>query len=422
MLSFVLGSGAAVWTGLATSMLDPVALVLGVVATATSVGLTVRVLSDTRRLNTPEGATILSAAVIDDVIALVFLSLVVGMGAGITGSGIPWGSIGMMSFKAAVVFFGLLGAGLLLRRRISGLLMKLGSLEAAGAVALAFGLLAAGLAEASGLALIVGAYVMGLSLSETDIVNVLHKALLPVKELLVPLLFCVTGMMANLAGAGSLLPFALLYTVLVSVGKVVGCGLPSIPFGFNLRGAARIGVGMLPRQEVGLIVAAIALNSGLIGSEMMGAIIVMVLITAIVTPPLLSGLFRHGSGLRREAADHLSETRRIRIPLPARDLAIFIAERLVGEFRSEGFHVFDLPVKGKAWDLRMGSRVITVSVETSNIFITAGGESLDYARLVFLETLTDIRKVLGEFESLGASSMRKLLYSPEEESEAVDRD
>ena len=124
-------------------------MVLGVIATATSVGLTVRVLSDTRRLNTPEGATILSAAVIDDVIALVFLSLVVSMAAGHSGIAIPWGTIGLRSLKAVIVFFGLLGAGLLLRRRISRLLLRLGSLEAAGVVALTFGLLAACIAEAT---------------------------------------------------------------------------------------------------------------------------------------------------------------------------------------------------------------------------------------------------------------------------------
>jgi len=414
VLSFFLGAGAAVWSGLASSFRDPVAMVLGVIATATSVGLTVRVLSDTRTLNTPEGATILSAAVIDDVIALVFLSLVVSMSGDSSGTAIPWGMIGLRSLWAAMVFLGLLGIGLLLRKRISKLLLRLGSLEAAGVVALTFGLLAACIAEASGLALIVGAYVMGLSLSETDIVNVIHKALIPVREFFVPLLFCVTGMLANLAGVGSLLPFALLYTVLISIGKLVGCGLPAIPFGFNLRGAARIGVGMVPRQEVGLIVAGIAFGNGLIGSQMMGAVVVMILVTAVATPPVLAVLFKGGSGLRRPAPDQSTDTRMIRIPLPARDLALFIAEKLVDMFRHEGFHVFDMPVRAKAWDLRKGSRVVTIAVEENSILIMAGGDSLDYARLVFLETITGIRKVLGDFDSLGEHSIRHLLYPREE--------
>jgi Kef-type K+ transport system membrane component KefB len=414
VLSFFLGAGAAVWSGLASSLLDPVAMVLGVIATATSVGLTVRVLSDTRRLNTPEGATILSAAVIDDVIALVFLSLVVSMNGDSSGATIPWGTIGLKSLKASVVFFGLLGIGLLFRRKISTLLLRLGSLEAAGVVALTFGLLAACIAEASGLALIVGAYVMGLSLSETDIVFVIHKALIPVKEFFVPLLFCVTGMLANLAGVGSLLPFAILYTILISLGKIVGCGLPAIPFGFNLRGAARIGVGMVPRQEVGLIVAGIAFVNGLIGSQMMGAVVVMILATAIATPPLLAVLFRSGSGLRRPARDQVSNTQRIRIPLPAHDFALFFAEQMVEMFHSEGFHVFDLPVTSKVWDLRKGSKVVTVAVEEGNILIMAEGDSLDYARLVFLETITVIKKVVENFDSLGECSIRHLLFGKED--------
>jgi Kef-type K+ transport system membrane component KefB len=385
-----------------------------VVATATSVGLTVRVLSDTQRLNTPEGATIMSAAVIDDVIGLVFLSLLVGMGAGASGVSIPWAAIGLFSIRAAVVFFGLLFTGLLLRWKISRLLMKLGGLEAAAVVALAFGLLAASMAEACGLALIVGAYVMGLSLSETDIVNVIHKSLLPIRELLVPMLFCVTGMMANFEGIGSIIPFAILYTVLISAGKILGCGIPSLPFGFNVRGACRIGVGMVPRQEVGLIVAGIALTNGLIGSDIMGAIVIMVLVTAVATPPALSMLFRGGSGMRRPVDESGDSTSRLRIPLPAHDLAVLMAENLVETFRSEGFHVFDLPIRRKSWDLRRDSKVITISIDGDDIILVTGRDNLEYTRLAFMETLTRLRNVMSEFEAMGRESIRGLLYTPED--------
>ncbi len=411
VLSFGLGAGAAVLTGYTDSFLDTRALILGAIATATSVGITVRVLSDLRRLNSPEGSTVLSAAVIDDVIALVFLSLVVSMGTAVGGATIPWGRAGLLSLKAVIVFCSLLGAGLLFKRRISGLLMKLGSLEAAGAVALGIGLLAAGIAEASGLALIVGAYVMGLSLSETDIVHVLHNALEPVRELLVPVLFCVTGMMADLSGIGPVIIFGLVYTIMTGFGKVVGCGLPSIPFGFNFRGAMRIGVSMLPRQEVALIAAGLALSKGLIGTQEMGVVIIMMVATTVATPPLLAGLYRGGPGLKRKLAPLLAEPMTLRIPLPAEDLAVFITEHAVEIFRAEGFYIFRLPVKGRAWDIRREERIVSLGIESNDIVITAAGcESMEYARQVFSETISDLKRVLGEFEATGDKPILRLLY------------
>jgi Kef-type K+ transport system membrane component KefB len=413
VLSFALGAYSMIWLGLARSLSDPVALVMGAIATATSVGLTVRVLSDMRRLNSPEGSTILSAAVIDDVIGLVFLSLVIAVSSGTeTGTGL-WSRAGIVSLRAVLVFCGLLGAGLLFRKRLVRLLAKLGSVEAAGAAALAMGLFAAGLAEASGLALIVGAYVMGLSLSETDIVHVLHNALQPVRELLVPVLFCVTGMNADLSGAGSVLVAGLVYTLLTGVGKIVGCGLPGLLFGFGPRGCLRIGVGMLPRQEVGLIAAGIALSRGLIQPAEMGIVIVMVLLTAMTTPPLLKSLFRGGPGIVRGRIPSEAAQMRLSLPLPAPALVDAIAEQSVALFRAEGFYVFRLPVSGKAWDIRKDDVVISMEVATGRLDMTASCESMEYARLVLAEALNDLKQVLSEFEQVGDASILRRLYGVE---------
>jgi len=413
VLSFVLGAASVVWAGRADSLTDPVALVLGAVATATSVGLTVRVLSDARKLNSPEGSTILSAAVIDDVIGLVFLSLVFAMGSSFGTSPSMLREVAIVVGKAVVVFCGLLLTGILLKKRISRLLLKLGSLEAAGAAALATALLGAGVAEASGLALIVGAYVIGLSLSETDMVHVLHNALAPIREMLVPVVFCVTGMMADLGGVGSMLGFGLAYTLLISAGKIIGCGLPSLAFGFNLRGAVRIGVGMLPRQEVGLIAASLALSRGLIGPGDMAVVILMVLITAVATPPAIARLFRTGSGQRRALAVQGEEQERVMIPFPQEAMADFFVEGTVSLFVSAGYFAFRMPVQGKAWDLRKDDTAITLSTQGRYLVVTADKAGMNKAIVFMTEHLSQMKTMFSQLDSSDEESIRRIMYGLE---------
>jgi hypothetical protein len=320
---------------------------------------------------------------------------------------------GVVTLKAVVVFAGLLLTGLLLRKKVSKLLLKLGSLEAAGAAALAIGLLAAGIAEASGLALIVGAYVIGLGLSQTDIVRVLHNALEPIKELLVPVLFCVTGMMADLSGAGSVLLFAIVYTVLICIGKIAGCGLPSLAFGFKLRGALRIGVGMLPRQEVGLIAAGLALSRGLIDSSDMGVVILMVLVTAVATPPWLAKLFRSGPGLKRHIHVPGEEQEQVTVPFPEEALADFFAEGTVSLFSTAGYFVFRLPVQGKAWDLRKDETAITISTNGRFMVVTADRASMIKAVTFMTEYLSQMKSMLNHLDSRDEASIRRMMYGLE---------
>jgi Kef-type K+ transport system membrane component KefB len=413
VLSFAMGTGIAVWTGFASGYTDPRALVLGTVAVATSVGLTVRVLSDSRKLNTPEGATVLSAAVIDDVIGLVFLSLMLGVVTSSGGVSVPWGTALLVIGRAAAVFVGLLAIGLLFRRRLSRFLRRLGSIEAAGASALALGLLAAGLAEASGLALVVGAYVMGLSLSSTDVIHVLRKALEPVRELLVPILFCVTGMMADMRSVIPVLAFGAVYTVATGLGKIVGCGLPAMPFGFTVRGALRIGVAMLPRQEVGLIVAGIALQRGLINNSDMGAVIVMVLATAVASPPALIRLFRDGgSGYRgNRGVDHSVQSE-IRFRIESPDFATLLADLAADGFRKCGYFVHELPLPSHSWDIRRECVIIEMTVEGSEIVMVSPEIGLVDARIAFAEALRMLRASTECLAEMSEARLLECLYYP----------
>jgi Kef-type K+ transport system membrane component KefB len=306
ILPFVLGDLATVAFGLATGFLDPVALFMGAIMTATSVGITARVLGDIRRLDTPEGVTILAGAVIDDVLGIIVLAIVVSLGAS---GDVSLGNLAVIGGKAMGFWIGLMAVGILLSKWISRALSSFQSAGAALALALAIAFLAAALAEMFGLAMIIGAYTIGLALSNTEIADTLREPMESVFHALVPVFFVVMGMLVNFQAMGPVLVFGLVISLLAVIGKVVGSGVPALAVGFNRWGAIRVGVGMMPRGEVALIVAGVGLSRGVIEADVFGVSIMMTFITTVLAPALLVSVFRRGGpGTHAGARAQRSET------------------------------------------------------------------------------------------------------------------
>ena len=300
VLPFALGVAVTVLLGFADGFGDPKALFIGAVMTATSIGITVRVLSDLRTLDTPEGITILAAAVLDDVLGIIMLTIVIGIGA--TGA-FSIGGVGLVAAKTLGFWLALTGIGVLLSGHISRLVDRFRVSGAAVGLALALAFLAAGLAESFGLAMIIGAFSIGLALSGTPLAQRLEEPLLGVYAALVPVFFVVTGMMVDVASLGAVWVFGLVLTAMAIVGKLAGCGIPSLFVGFNRHGAWRIANGMLPRGEVALIMAGIGVSSGIIGTDLFGVSIIMTIITTVLAPLILSKAFGSGiPGTRSRAA------------------------------------------------------------------------------------------------------------------------
>ncbi|MBI4311350.1 MAG: cation:proton antiporter [Chloroflexi bacterium] len=298
---FAFGVGATVLMGFAGGWMDPEALFMGAIMTATSVGITARVLSDIGRMDSPEGVTVVAAAVVDDVLGIIVLSVVVGIAAS---GGVSAGSVALIGGKAVGFWIAFTGLGILVSRPLSRLM---GTFRVAGAelaLALALAFLGAVLAESFGLAMIIGAYSAGLALSNTRLKRELEEPIMAVYHALVPVFFVAMGMLVNVSTMGSALAFGAVITALAIVGKVAGCGLPALATGFNLRGAARIGIGMLPRGEVALIVAGIGLTRGVIEQDLFGVSILMTVVTTLIAPVVLVPLFRgDGSGRRHEGRE-----------------------------------------------------------------------------------------------------------------------
>ncbi|MSQ41098.1 MAG: cation:proton antiporter [Dehalococcoidia bacterium] len=299
VVPFFLGAFAVVAFGLADSLWHPTALFMGAIMTATSVGITARVLADLGRLNTSEGVTVLGAAVIDDVLGIMVLTIVVGIAAA---GQVSLAQVALIGAKAIGFWVGLTGLGILLSSHLDRFLGWFGSSKARLGLALALALLGSGVAELAGLAMIIGAYSMGLAFSTTQVRLALAEPLQALYHALVPVFFVVMGMLVDLKAMAAVLAFGLVITLLAIVGKVLGAGAPSLAVGFNLRGAWRVGIGMLPRGEVALIMAGVGLARGVIGADIFGVAIMMTVVTTIMAPLLLVPAFRKGGeGTRRRS-------------------------------------------------------------------------------------------------------------------------
>ena len=315
ILPFFMGFAATVMLGFAD--IDSIegmlpALFVGAIMTATSVGITARVLADIRRLDSPEGVTVMAGAVVDDVLGIIILAIVIGISEEGT---VTAGSIGVIFLKAVGFWLGLMIIGSIVSKYISNFVLWFKSAGAALVLALALAFIASAVAEIYfGLAMIIGAYTMGLALSGTDLKHQVEDSMRSVNNFLVPIFFVVIGMQVDFTafGAGdtslgSAILFAVVLTLFAVISKIVGSGVPALFVGFNRIGAIRVALGMLPRGEVALIVAGIGLTSGVIGQDVFGVAIVMTVVTTVLAPVFLIPAFKGGSGLKNPE-NHETET------------------------------------------------------------------------------------------------------------------
>ena len=267
------------------------AIFLGATLTATSVGITARVLADLGRMSTPAARIIIGAAVIDDVLGLVILSVVsqVASGKAVSPLGVVWTLTVAAGFLIVAVLVGRYAVprlfDLVVRMRVRFVLLVF-------AVAFALGL--AALADLAGSALIIGSFAAGLILSGTNQFDTIEHEVRPVASIFTPIFFVSVGSSLNLsllnpasAEARATLGVAAVMTLLAIVGKLAaGWAAPWERFRRLV-----VGVGMVPRGEVGLIFADIGRRAGVLSEEMFGAVLLMIMATTFVTPPALKALF-----------------------------------------------------------------------------------------------------------------------------------
>lgn len=262
---------------------------IGTILTATSVSISAQTLFELGMLRSKEGATILGAAVIDDVLGIIVLSLVVALAQ----SGLGSGTSMLLLMIRMLAFFALALLGGRLLAPIAAWAKRLPVSQGFLAVVLVVAFVYAWGAEyLGGMAAITGSYIAGVIFSTTAYKKDIDAGIHPLTySLFVPIFFISLGLQTNGRELGPQATFTIALIAVAIGTKAVGCGALARVCGFSTRESVRVGVGMISRGEVGLIVASYGLNHGLIGTDIFSASVFMVLITTFITPPLLRFAF-----------------------------------------------------------------------------------------------------------------------------------
>ncbi|MBE9040791.1 cation:proton antiporter [Oscillatoriales cyanobacterium LEGE 11467] len=295
VLPFTLGTmGLIAFFGVATIP----AIFAGAALTATSIGITAKVLAEIGRLSSKEGQIIIGAAVLDDVLGIIILAVVASL--------VKTGEIEVMNIIYLTISAGAFLVGTIVLGRLLGpyFVALVKELKTRGPLlisALIFAFLLSYVAAAIQLEAILGAFAAGLVLGETEIQEELEKQVIPISDMLVPIFFVVVGARTDLAVLDPTVPsnraglaIAAFLIVVAIVGKVVT--------GFTVFGQPDIkrlgiGVGMIPRGEVGLVFAGVGAASGVLSDSLQAAVIVMVILTTFIAPPWLRIVFNDSDRL-----------------------------------------------------------------------------------------------------------------------------
>jgi Kef-type K+ transport system membrane component KefB len=267
------------------------AIYVGATLTATSVGITARVLTDMRVMSSIEAKLIIGAAVLDDIIGLVLLGIVATLAAGVAVSMLDVG----IAFGVAVGFLVLaVAGGFLIAPRVFGWIDRMRVRGVLVVAAFSFVLVIAALADRVGSAMIIGAFAGGVILSRTNQFDAIESQIKPISDLFTPIFFLSIGAqfdvhLLNPFNPGNLPVLAIggaLLAIAVGGKLVAGWAAPWRTYNRSL-----VGFGMVPRGEVGLIFAEIGLTTGVLTDELFGAIVLMVIGTTFAAPPLVKWSF-----------------------------------------------------------------------------------------------------------------------------------
>ncbi|MGE6833538.1 cation:proton antiporter [Priestia megaterium] len=265
---------------------------LGLLLSATSVSISVQALKEMNQLKSREGTTILGAAVIDDVVVIIALAFFMSFAGGDI-------NLSVVILKKVLFFAGAIFVG---GKVVPWFLNRFSSLKVTEAVtssALIICFVYAYLAEYTGVAAIIGAYIAGVSISVTKFKHEVFKKVETISySIFVPVFFTSIGVTAQFSGIMDNMGLIVLLSVVAILTKLIGASIGAKLAGFNWNSSLGIGSAMISRGEVALIIAAIGLESKLLTQDMFAIIVVVVLVTTIVTPPMMKWFFKNDSEVK----------------------------------------------------------------------------------------------------------------------------
>ncbi len=263
-------------------------LVVGLISIATSVSVSVQTLQEIGFLKTKQGVSILGAAIIDDIIGVILLTIIIGMALPDIAS-----DIRIVIFKIILVFVIIIIVGIIITKVLPKVSMFIRTKDVIVGFSLVLCLIMAYVSEELGVAGITGAYFAGVIFSRTPYAHKISHDVQTMSQIFfAPIFFVAIGLGVDLHALGHDIVLSLILLVLGIIGKIVGCGWGAKATGFNHRESLQIGIGMVPRAEVALIIANLGLYLGIISKVEFSTAIVMVIGSSLITPPLLKWSFK----------------------------------------------------------------------------------------------------------------------------------
>ncbi|MGX5572144.1 cation:proton antiporter [Bacillus toyonensis] len=273
-------------SGLVMGMEQGNAVFLGLLLCATSVSISVQTLRDLGKMKTRESTTMLGAAVFDDILVVILLAFAMSF-LGTDDVNLTMVILKKVVFFASIILIGWKGVPAIMRW-LSPLRVSESIVSAALIICFSF----AYFGELLGIAGIIGAFAAGIAISQTNYKHEVEKKVEPIAyAMFVPVFFVSIGMNITFDGIGNQIWFILALTVIAVFTKLIGCGFGARMTGFDAKSSAIIGAGMVSRGEVALIIAGTGLSSGLLAQDYFTAILIVVILTTMITPPMLKYTF-----------------------------------------------------------------------------------------------------------------------------------
>ncbi|MFN2310900.1 MAG: cation:proton antiporter [Spirochaetia bacterium] len=379
------------------SLLEPGTLLLGILSISASVGIPARLLAEKHRMDTPEAVTVMGSAMFQSGIAILLLAVVLGSAAAFEG-----GEQAVFREQAATLavrafaLWAIVGVVAILGARyLSSFLKSFKSPVVFSMLALALALVLSGAFEAMGLAAVIGAYILGLSLSKTDISYVIQQQLHPLNAFFVPILFVVTGMLfdVRLLADPQFLVLGLSAAFFSSIFKLFGTTTPAFWANFNRRGVLRIGFGLMPREETALVIAAVGLAAGLMDESVFRIGVLMVLFSILVGTPIYSKLT---SGKERGTREPVRGAEPMTLPFhfPNAEVTRLVASAVIDAVRAEDFFFFRMHTSPPTYQFRRDRVFFSLRHDETSIEFTSDPEDAGYVRTLMHETLVQIRTTI----------------------------
>lgn len=400
IISFVLGDLAGIKMlnldgNSSAGFMSPECLFLGLVGTATSAGIAIRIFSKKRKLDSPEAGTYVVSAASDNLLSIILFGIIFSA----VGSAAPAGRTAYIASTAPgvlAVWLVLLAAAILAAGKIATLWKSLTDRTGMALVFLGLALVVAGLFDRAGLITVLGAYVVGVALSQSNISLGLREKAVSIYGILIPVLFCTIGMMIPVQClTGRVLLYGLAFAAVIIGARLVSSGLLTMPMGFNAIGAARIGAGMIPRGDIALLILGIGMFEGVLPVKLAGVSLVMIAATAVAGALLANIAIGMAASGTRDAASRAGN-RNMEFMFPSPETAETGIAKLLSVFESEGFFVHLLDMDSRIYLVRKDDMAIGIQRSGRKLLLDCSDNEAALANTGIYEAIAELEKVVSD--------------------------